>query len=236
MVELSVVMPAYNEADNLPDALDDIVRHVLGPVPEAEVIVVNDGSTDASEEVLAGLSSAEPRIKVITQPNAGHGAAVMTGLGAFNGQAVLLLDSDREIVLEDFADHWRMFNEQSLDAILGVRIARESPWHRVIVTTSMRVLIRVLFGVRLKDGNAPYKLIGRAAFETIRPMMHGDIQIPSVAAAVALMRTSKNRVREVDVGFVARRAGQTTLKIRKLSRLCAKATLDLFNLRRALRG
>lgn len=236
MVDLSVVMPAYNEAENLPAALADLSRHVFDRVPAAEVIVVDDGSVDETADVLAALAGREPRITVIAQANAGHGAAVMAGLARARGGAILLLDSDGEVSLDGFAGHWDLLERSGTDAVLGVRRNRQSPWHRVIVTAGMRVLIRRLFGVHLLDANAPYKLVSRAAWERARPLIRPECQIPSAALAVALMHTGGNAVHEVDVTHIPRRAGTTTLRIGRLSRLCAAATADLLNLRRMLRG
>ncbi|MEM7188706.1 MAG: glycosyltransferase family 2 protein [Pseudomonadota bacterium] len=235
MVDLTVVMPAYNEADNLPEAVEDISKYVLAIVPNAEVLVVNDGSTDKTAEVLGHLAEAEPRLQIITQPNAGHGAALMTGISKARGGAVLLLDSDREVPLSSFSDHWAALRDPEVGAILGVRVSRKSPWHRACITTAMRVLIRLLFGVRLGDANAPYKLISADALSQIKPLIPEDCHIPSVAAAIALKHLTGPATREVDVRHTPRTAGQSTLKIRRLATLCAKATGDLFRVRSALR-
>ncbi len=235
MVELSVVMPAYNEADNLPAALDEIVERVLSIVPDSEIIVIDDGSTDGTADVLQTFSAREARLRVTTQQNSGHGAALMNGLDNATGRVLLLLDSDREIPLDQFADHWEMMGSQRLAAVFGVRQARQFSTHRRFVTGCMRLLVRLLFGLAPRDANAPYKLISLEALNDVRGMLHPACAIPSVVIATSLLRAHPSTVREVEVPHIARRAGTSTLRLGRLGRLCLRATGDLLKLRRDIR-
>ena len=128
-----------------------------------------------------------------------------------------------------------MLHAGGLAALVGVRQARRSPWHRRIVTGSMRAMNRLLFGVSLDDANVPYKLIRKSAWDGIRGYIHPDCQVPSVCVAIALMHRDPSVVRQVPVSHTPRRAGQTTLKLGRLGKLCARATMDLLHLRRRLR-
>lgn len=94
---LSVVMPAYNEEAAIEQALREVQRHVLTLIPGAEVIVVNDGSRDGTGLILDRLVAENSSLRVIHQPNGGHGRALRTGLDAARGEHVFLIDSDRQI-------------------------------------------------------------------------------------------------------------------------------------------
>ncbi|MGE3863039.1 MAG: glycosyltransferase family 2 protein, partial [Burkholderiaceae bacterium] len=94
---LSVLMPAYNEAANIAAAIADVVEQVFPLVPSAELIVVDDGSRDETGELARRAGAGDPRIRVVTQTNAGHGPALVRGIREARGDWCLLLDSDRQI-------------------------------------------------------------------------------------------------------------------------------------------
>ena len=92
---LTAIMPAYNEEEAIEAAVGEVRGQVLDAVPGSDLIVVDDGSRDRTGAILDQLSAADPRVKVIHQPNGGHGAALRTGMERANGQLLFLLDSDR---------------------------------------------------------------------------------------------------------------------------------------------
>src|SRR5215207_6737203 len=106
MPVLSVVMPAHNEELTIAEAVGDVLNHVVKHVTDVEVIVVDDGSTDRTASILQRLESDAVCLRVITQKNAGHGAALRTGIDAASGDWIMVLDSDCQIGLEGFPKHW----------------------------------------------------------------------------------------------------------------------------------
>ena len=99
---LSVVMPVYNEEGAIVAAVDEVKECILSLIPESEFVVVDDGSRDGTGRLLDAAGASDPRIKVIHQPNGGHGAALLTGLKAATGEYIFLIDSDRQIPLDNF--------------------------------------------------------------------------------------------------------------------------------------
>jgi dolichol-phosphate mannosyltransferase len=228
--ELSVIMPAYNEAANIAGALDEVVRHVFAVVPVAELILIDDGSRDATYELACDHARQEPRIRVIRQPNAGHGPALLHGLREARGSYCLLLDSDRQIGLQHFAESWAL--AQQCDAVLGVRRDRQDPRHRLVLSAAVRRLAAVL-GIHAADANAPYKLVRRDLAQAAAALMPPQALIPSILLTVYLRRRAC-RVIEQPVPHFARRAGVTTLNLKRLSVFCRKALIELFRFDRAL--
>ncbi|MDR1145662.1 MAG: glycosyltransferase [Verrucomicrobiales bacterium] len=88
---VSVIVPVYNVEKYLPKCLDSLIGQTLR---EIEIICVNDGSTDRSPDILKTYADRDPRIKLFSQPNEGHGAALDTGLAAASGKYLMFLDSD----------------------------------------------------------------------------------------------------------------------------------------------
>ena len=84
---LTVVMPAYNEEGGIEHAVGEVQHFVLDRVEDAELVVVDDGSTDRTGMILDRWAAKEPRLRVIHQTNKGHGGALRTGLGADSSTA-----------------------------------------------------------------------------------------------------------------------------------------------------
>ena len=231
-MQLTVVMPAYNEAENIRAAVADVAAHVFPAVPQAELLVVDDGSRDATGEVLAGIAAAEPRLRVLSQANAGHGAALRGGIEAASGEYLLLIDSDRQVALDDFAEHWARLGEA--DAVLGMRITRHDPRHRLILSKAMRLMLKVVFGAVPRDTNIPYKLVSRDAWRAARAAIQPGCLIPSALLGVWLMQSGL-RIAEVEIVHREREAGETVLKPWRLAKFCWRALGDVRRFRRALR-
>ncbi len=228
---LSVVMPAYNEAANVEGAIDDVVAHVFAVVPDAELVVVDDGSRDATRALASACADRDRRIRVVSQPNAGHGPALVRGLRDARGDYCLLLDSDRQIGLTEFAETWRL--AQGCDAVLGVRRQRDDPRHRLLLTAALRTLLKRGLGVDAADANVPYKLVRRAVVAAALDTMPRAPRIPSILLTVYLSRRRVPTVQQ-PVPHYARRGGETTLRYLRLARFCRAATGELLEFHRDL--
>lgn len=230
---LTIIMPAYNEEQSIEAAVREVQNYIFPVVPTAELIVVDDGSRDRTPAILDFLSTEDPRVKVIHQPNGGHGSALRTGLEAATGRYVLLIDSDRQIPLTAFAAAWSQIASGSAAAVFGVRRRRLDPLPRLILTAIVRHCIRLVFGVRLFDANVPFKVFPRSAWVEARPLLPANTLAPSLFLAVFMKRRGY-RVAEVDVPHRARETGQA-INASRLARFCARAFLQLIAFRSALR-
>ena len=186
-VELSIVMPAYNEEVAIAAAVDDILTHVVPAVASAEIVVVNDGSKDRTLAILHEIAAREPRLTVINRVNGGHGPALITGLDAARGETLLLLDSDRQIVLDDFAAAWAAY--RTGDALIGIRADRHDGPLRAVISRGMRIVLRVLFGKAPRDPNIPFKIVKRADWRRAAPAIGADNPLPSVLLALYLTKS-----------------------------------------------
>lgn len=225
MPSLSVIIPAYNEEENIVAALDDVLRDVAPTVPDLEIIVIDDGSKDRTPELAKQAAASDPRISVISQVNQGHGPALVSGLRAAKGEWILLIDSDRQIVFSHFPRHWAM--RQSYDAVLGLRRPRHDPWHRLVISAAMRLLLRAKLGIRLGDAGAPYKLIRATLWQEASGLMRDPCWIPSILLAAYACQRGDTRMTEVAVEHRARTHGPSTLNLRKLARFCQEGVTDI---------
>ena len=208
---LSVVMPAYNEEEAIGDAVRDVQEHVFALVPDAELVVVNDGSRDHTGEILDRLAAGEPRLRVVHQENGGHGSALRAGMEAATGDYLFLIDSDRQIPLETFARLWG--EACGRDGVFGVRRRRNDPQLRLWLTVVVRHALRGLFGVRIYDANIPFKIMRRSIWETAAPLIPPGTLAPSLFLAVYAARRGCDIVfcnvphKERETGVVSIRAG-----------------------------
>lgn len=226
-------MPVYNEQDAIVSAVEDVQRHVLDHVPGSELVVVDDGSRDRTGALLDAAAAADPRIRVIHQANGGHGAALLTGLNASTGEYVFLIDSDRQIPLDEFASAWAEIIG-GRDAVFGVRRRRYDPKLRLYLSGLIRQSVNVLFRVKLHDANVPYKLFRRAIWSDVRDCVPDGTLAPSMFLAIAAKSRGYN-ILEIDVTHKERDTGEVTLRHFKLLKFCARGLAQLVGLRSRVR-
>lgn len=226
-------MPVYNEQDAIVSAVEEVQRQVLDLVGGSELVVVDDGSRDRTGALLDEAAAKDARVRVIHQPNGGHGAAVLTGLKASQGEYVFLIDSDRQIPLNEFASAWdHVVNGR--DAVFGVRRRRYDPKLRLYLSGLIRQSVNVLFRVNLHDANVPYKLFRRGVWNDVRDCVPDGTLAPSMFLAIAAKSRGYNIV-EVDVTHKERDTGEVSLRHFKLLKFCARGLTQLLGLRRRVR-
>lgn len=231
VIALSVVMPAYNEEEAIERAVHEVRELVLDTVVGSELVVVDDGSRDATGEILDEVAGADSRVRVIHQPNGGHGRALLTGLGQARGEYVFLIDSDRQIPLEAFRALWEQ--AQNRDGVIGVRSDRHDPAVRIVLSKFIRAVIRALFGARLRDPNVPFKVVRRSVWLEAREAIPEDALAPSLFLAIFMSAKGRN-VAELDVPHRKRETGTVSLRHWRLFKFCARGFRQLLSFRRRM--
>ncbi len=122
---ISVVVPAYNEEENLPLLYQEVKKYLDGE--DWELIIVNDGSSDTTEEVIKNLNKQDKRVKGISlSRNFGHQAAILAGLTYSSGDAIIIMDADMQYppsTIPEFIKKWR----EGYEVVHGVAVYREDP-------------------------------------------------------------------------------------------------------------
>ena len=199
---LSVVIPVYNERDTV----EELVRRVLAVTIEKEIVLVNDGSSDGTREVLAALEG-KPGFRVIHHArNQGKGAALRSGFAAASGDVVLVQDADLEYDPEDYHRLLQPIAAGRADVVLGSRFIGGGPhrvlyyWHYVgnrVLTT----LSNVFTNLNLSDMETCYKVFRREVLEGLEIEESRFGFEPEIVAKVARGRW---RVYEVGVSYSGR--------------------------------
>jgi glycosyltransferase involved in cell wall biosynthesis len=198
---LSLVVPAFNEAENLPELVDEI-RAALGPGGlDWELVIVDDGSTDATLETLRRLQRGEPRLRVLRhRRNAGQSAALALGFRHARAPIVVTLDADLQ---NDPADIPLLLAEldRGFDVVSGVRVDRHDRWVRRASSRIANAVRNWATDERITDVGCSLKAY-RAEFLEHLPMFTGMHRfLPT------LVRWQGARVAEVPVRHRGRRHG-----------------------------
>jgi glycosyltransferase involved in cell wall biosynthesis len=157
---LSVAAPCFNEAE----AIADVVAEwdaILAAVPRpTEIVLCNDGSTDGTADVLAGLTARHPRLRVVSNPtNGGYGRALATAIAATRGTYVATIDSDGQFDVADAVALAGDLERDGKDGITGFRLGKKDSAFRVLADRGMNLLVRAMFGVHLRDTNCALKVV-----------------------------------------------------------------------------
>ena len=173
-VELSFVLPAYNEGDSIEGALDSLDRVVKDSRLRYEIVVVDDGSIDSTRVKALNYASKNGHVRVVAYDrNLGKGYAIKKGFTQATGDAVVFVDSDLEIDLERISSYVEALGRG--DVVVASKWHPESvveiPFMRRILSRGFNVLVRLLTGVKLKDTQTGLKAIRRKAFENAFPRL-----------------------------------------------------------------
>jgi len=164
-VKLSVVIPVYNEERTLPG----IMKEIAAACPEAQIIYIDDGSTDRSLAILR--NEKRPQDLVVTKPNGGKGSAIREGLKHAEGQFTVIQDADLEYDPREIGALVKEAEKNPGSGVLGSRFLKPNPniYRRYLLGNKfLTALINVLFGAHLTDSYTCYKLLPTELFRSLQ--------------------------------------------------------------------
>ncbi len=170
----SIIIPAYNEAQRIPRTLEPIVKFIEAKSWNAEVIVVNDGSTDETADVVRAFAAHHPAVLLIDNVvNCGKGQAIRDGVRQATGDIVLFTDADNSTPIEDAEKLIRAIVEGGADIAIGSRWVdrrlqvQPQPLHRRLNGRIYNLLLRGILGLDYKDTQNGFKAFTLTAAKTI---------------------------------------------------------------------
>jgi glycosyltransferase involved in cell wall biosynthesis len=231
---LSIVVPAFNEAEVIEQLVLDVERELLSLFPDLELIVVDDCSTDGTAAILDGLAASRAWLRVVhAERNSGHGPSVVKGLSLASADWIFQIDSDGQFVVAELSRLWERRDEA--DLVLGLRLVRNDPTHRLLLTRLVRLTVSLLVGHRLRDPNVPFRLVRRTLWEELAPLIGPSTLAPSILVVVGAVARGR-RVVEVPVTHLARERGASTLSSwRRLTAFSLRGLVELVRFRLRLR-
>jgi len=180
-VELSVVIPAYNEAERIGPTIEALRAYLRANGVDYEIIVVSDGSTDATESIVKQHVQNDSRIKLVDyHPNKGKGRAVRVGMLEARKTNVLLSDADLATPIEDLEKLQQKALENGCDVVVGSRALKESvvigwrPWYRELSGIVFNKFVRLLAVPGIHDTQCGFKYFRNGAAARIFPQARLD--------------------------------------------------------------
>jgi glycosyltransferase involved in cell wall biosynthesis len=216
--QLSLVMPAYNEAAGIEQAVAEAHAALSDLDYEFEVIVVDDGSSDTTAARVADAAGTLPTVRLIRHVrNLGYGAALRSGFDAARFDRVAFTDADGQFSLEDLDDLLPLTLEYPI--VAGYRIDRQDPWRRRFLSRGYNWVVRNLLGTRVRDCDCALKVFRREVLEYLMPETNGFF-------VNAEMLCKANRlgipVAEVGVRHRPRRHGASKVSLLDIPRTLGK--------------
>lgn len=221
-MQLSVVVPLYNEYESLPELISWIKR-VIDPLKISyEVLLIDDGSTDSSWQVVESLvADNEKMIRGIKfRRNYGKSAALYTGFDAAEGDVVITMDADLQDSPEEIPELMRMINEDGYDLVSGWKKKRYDPLGKTIPSKLFNRTARYVSGIKLHDFNCGLKAYRKEVIKNVE--VYGEMHryIPILAKQCGF-----NRIAEKVVQHQERKYGVTKFGLERF----IKGFLDLLS-------
>ena len=164
---LSVFFPAYNDSGTIASMVIRAVHAASELTPDFEVIVVNDGSADATAEIVDELARIYPAVRVVHHPkNRGYGGALQTGFRSATKELIFYTDGDAQYDPAEMALLWQKIGP-GVDLVNGYKISRSDPFHRIVIGRVYHHIVSILFGLTVRDVDCDFRLMRRSIFERV---------------------------------------------------------------------
>jgi glycosyltransferase involved in cell wall biosynthesis len=168
MPGLSVFFPAYNDGGTIASLVIAAVKVAASLTPDFEVIVVNDGSTDETSQILDELTRIYPdHVRAVHHPkNRGYGGALRSGFAAATKELIFYTDGDGQYDPAEMRVLWSALTDD-VDWVNGWKISRADPLHRIVIGRVYHHLVKWLFGLWVRDVDCDFRLIRRRVFDVV---------------------------------------------------------------------
>ncbi len=226
---LSIFFPCHNEEGNV----ERVTRAALAAAKDLadtyEIIIVDDGSSDRTGEIGRRLAAEISEVRVVhNQPNRGYGGAVVRGLTEARMEWIFFTDGDGQFDIAELPKLIGLLD--ACDFAVGYRLKRADPWIRVVNGYCWGVLVRLMFGLKVRDIDCAFKLLPRSLIDAIELRSQGALISTELLARA---RYRGLRIAEVGVNHYPRTVGQQSGASAKV---VLKAFAELFTLRRHIRS
>jgi glycosyltransferase involved in cell wall biosynthesis len=207
---LTFFFPAYNEEENVAETIGRALAEV-GPLVDGsiEVLAIDDGSTDRTRELAEAAAADDPRVTVFHQANRGYGGALRAGFEQARGELIGFSDGDLQFDLREMSRLIERLDDPAkpVDVVIGYRIKRRDPPHRIFIAKTYNAIASVVFGLRVRDIDCAMKLFRREVFDglpltTDSPFLSAELLIK--------LHARGERIAQVGVTHYPRAAGTNT--------------------------
>jgi glycosyltransferase involved in cell wall biosynthesis len=220
---ISLVIPVYNEENNIRKAVQDGRLMLPQLAKDYEIIIVESGSTDKTGEVTDRLASEDKVIRVIHQgAKLGLGSALKAGFSAARYESIFYIDGDNPFRMSDFVRGFPLLQEA--DIVCGNRTNRQDTFIRAVYSKVFNLLMRIMFGVKVRDTQIGFKLLRKSIFERVK--LTTDSMFIDAELLIKAQKAGY-RITELGVEYLGKPSGKSSVTFREV----AKIGVDLFKYR-----
>jgi dolichol-phosphate mannosyltransferase len=219
MKKLSVIIPGRDEAENLPACLSEIVEELINNKIIHEVLVIDDGSKDNTQEVVTSMIKTFPSIRYVrNEDRNGFGRAVNLGLQIFTGDAVAIMMADRSDSPRDLVLYWKILQE-GYECVFGSRFIKGSrvynyPKLKLLANRVVNTLIKLVFRIKSNDITNAFKIYRRDVIIGCKPIIAPHFNLTVELPLKAIVRGYSWKV--VPISWKNREKGIAKLKLREM--------------------
>ncbi len=223
---LYIVMPAYNEEANIKEVVDGWYPVLEGKSDKSRLVIADSGSSDKTHEILEQMKTDHKQLEVLSNTGKQHGPKLiaMYKYAIENGaDYVFQTDSDGQTNPAEFGAFW---NERlSYNAIIGNRTERGDGKSRAFVEKTVCLLLRLFFGVKVPDANAPFRLMNTKTVAKYIDRFELDYNLPNIMLTT-FFAYYRERIKFVAITFKPRQGGKNSINLVKIVKIGFKALKD----------
>ncbi len=211
--EIAVVIPVYNEKENLPTLMQRLTSVMQSLEKSYEIIFIDDGSTDNSLEILKELAQ-KPSVKIVELTrNYGQHAAILAGFSVSKAEIIITMDADLQNPPEEIPNLVKVMEEGNYDVVGTIRRGRKDSFWRIFPSKIINMVARKITGVSLRDWGCMLRAYRRSVVERMIECHEHSTFIPALATVFS------KRVTEIEVTHDERFGGKSNYPLRKLINL-----------------
>ena len=236
MSVLYIVIPAYNESANIKKTIEQwypvVEKH--NDEGRSRLVVINDGSKDNTYELLCACAKDRPLLVPLTKPNGGHGPTLLYGYRYAIDQDtdyIFQTDSDGQTDPAEFEQFWNQRGRY--DAVIGNRTERGDGKSRKFVENVVCFLLRLIFGVKVPDANAPYRLMKADLVAQYIGKLPESFNIPNIMLTTFFVYY-KEKVKFIPITFKPRQGGTNSINVKKIVKIGWQAVRDFRKLKKEM--
>ena len=229
---LYIIIPAYNEEDNIEEVVSGWHYVVASINAESRLCVIDDGSKDNTLAKLQELQDRYPKLEAITKKNGGHGSTIYFGYkhALENGaDYIFQTDSDGQTLPCEIDAFWN--KRQNYDIQIGDRRGRQDGFSRIFVTKILKLVVFFQFGVWSKDVNTPFRLMSSKSLYEIIQYVPSNHNLTNVLLTVFYHKKNK-KIKYRNITFRPRQGGVNSINFKRIVNIGWKAVQDFANITR----
>lgn len=235
MDKLYIVIPAYNEEENIESVINDWYPIVEKIGNGSRLVIIDDGSKDSTYSIIKEAAGKLDQLEALTKPNGGHGDTILYGYKyAIDKGAdyIFQTDSDGQTLSEEFWPFWE--RRQETDMVIGHRKGRQDGLSRIFVTKTLKFILWLCFHVRIKDANTPFRLMKASTLKNYLNLIPEGYNLSNVLISVIYAR-KKLQVEYMPITFRPRQGGINSINMKRIFRIGRQAVLDFRRINQVLK-